>query len=220
MSDSALGDQSSKNEDAGEHYGLPDAWFGCADETPDENFYASPRMVAHIDAATLTALTEFYRSFIPAHSDVLDLMSSWISHLPTELPLGKVVGLGMNAEELAANTQLTEWSVQNLNDQQVLPYASASFDRALIVVSIQYLRRPIDVLLSVHKVLREGAEIAIAMSHRLFPTKAIVAFQSLSVDDRMNLVSYYLEKAGFCDIKLVDCSPPNADPLWIVTGKK
>ncbi|MDA7722968.1 hypothetical protein N8862_00845 [Pseudomonadales bacterium] len=206
--------------DSDAHYGLPNAWFVCADETPDEDFYLSPRMVAHVDEDTLTALTEFYRSFIPPQSDVVDLMSSWISHLPAELPLGKVAGLGMNTDELAANTQLTEWSVQNLNDQPMLPYASASFDRALIVVSIQYLRRPIDVLLSVHDVLREGAEIAIAMSHRLFPTKAIVAFQSLSVDDRMNLVRYYLEKAGFREIEQLDCSPANADPLWIVTGKK
>jgi SAM-dependent methyltransferase len=203
-----------------EHYDLPNAWFVRADETPDEDFYQSPRMVAHVDEGTLAALTEFYRSFIPPHSDVLDLMSSWISHLPTEVQLGRVIGLGMNADELAANTQLTEWSVQNLNDQPTLPYASASFDRTLIVVSIQYLRRPIDVLLSVHNVLRVGAEIAIGMSHRLFPTKAIVAFQSLSVDERMNLVRYYLDKAGFREIKLIDCSPPNADPLWIVTGKK
>jgi SAM-dependent methyltransferase len=217
MSDSTVSDASGESN---EHYGLPNAWFVCADETPDEDFYQSPRMVAHVDEGTLTALTEFYRSFIPQHSDVLDLMSSWISHLPAEVQLGRVVGLGMNADELAANTQLTQWSVQNLNDQPILPYASESFDRALIVVSIQYLRRPIDVLLSVHNVLREGAEIAIAMSHRLFPTKAIVAFQSLSVDERMNLVRYYLDKAGFREIKLIDCSPPNADPLWIVTGKK
>ena len=217
MSDSTVSDASGESN---EHYGLPNAWFVCADETPDEDFYQSPRMVAHVDEGTLTALTEFYRSFIPQHSDVLDLMSSWISHLPAEVQLGRVVGLGMNADELAANTQLTQWSVQNLNDQPILPYASESFDRALIVVSIQYLRRPIDVLLSVHNVLREGAEIAIAVSHRLFPTKAIVAFQSLSVDERMNLVRYYLDKAGFREIKLIDCSPPNADPLWIVTGKK
>ena len=217
MSDSTVSDASGESN---EHYGLPNAWFVCADATPDEDFYQSPRMVAHVDEGTLTALTEFYRSFIPQHSDVLDLMSSWISHLPAEVQLGRVVGLGMNADELAANTQLTQWSVQNLNDQPILPYASESFDRALIVVSIQYLRRPIDVLLSVHNVLREGAEIAIAMSHRLFPTKAIVAFQSLSVDERMNLVRYYLDKAGFREIKLIDCSPPNADPLWIVTGKK
>ncbi len=207
-------------EPSDEHYGLPNAWFVRADETPDEEFYQLPRMVAHIDEDTLAALTEFYRSFIPAKSDVLDLMSSWISHLPEEISLGRVAGLGMNAQELAANTQLAEWSVQNLNDQPILPYASASFDRALIVVSIQYLRRPIDVLLSVHNVLRDGAEIAIAMSHRLFPTKAIAAFQSLSVDDRVNLVSYYLQKAGFREINLVVCSPPSGDPLWIVTGKK
>ena len=206
--------------DSDAHYGLPNAWFVCADATPDEAFYQTPRMVAHIDEATIAALTEFYRSFIPPHSDVLDLMSSWISHLPTEVLLGRVAGVGMNTDELAANAQLTEWSVQNLNTQPTLAYASASFDRALIVVSIQYLRRPIDVMLSVHNVLREGGEIAIAMSHRLFPTKAIAAFQSLSVEDRVNLVRYYLEKAGFADIKLVDCSPADADPLWIVTGKK
>ena len=213
-------DDGEMGADSDAHYGLPNAWFVCADATPDEAFYQTPRMVAHIDEATIAALTEFYRSFIPPQSDVVDLMSSWISHLPAELPLGKVAGLGMNAAELVANTQLTEWSVQNLNTQPTLAYASASFDRALIVVSIQYLRRPIDVMLSVHNVLREGGEIAIAMSHRLFPTKAIAAFQSLSVEDRVNLVRYYLEKAGFADIKLVDCSPADADPLWIVTGKK
>lgn len=217
----------SDNTDAGltsaeseTHYGLPNAWFVCADEAPDEEFYQTPRMVAHIDEATLRALTEFYRSFIPAQSDVLDLMSSWISHLPDDLPLGRVAGSGMNADELAANAQLTEWSVQNLNEQPTLSYASASFDRVLIVVSIQYLRRPIDVLLSVYNSMREGAEIAIAMSHRLFPTKAIAAFQSLSAEDRVNLVRYYLDKAGFQEIEQIDCSPANADPLWIVTGKK
>ena len=216
-------DQASDGEgidDSDDHYGLPGAWFVCADESADEDFYQVPRLVAHVDEGTLAALTEFYLSFIPAKADVLDLMSSWISHLPTDVSLGRVVGLGMNADELAANEQLDEWSVQNLNQQPTLPYDHDSFDIALIVVSIQYLRRPIDVLLSVHNVLREGGSIAIAMSHRLFPTKAIAAFQSLTVEDRMSLVRYYLDKAGFQDINLLDCSPPNADPLWIVTARK
>jgi SAM-dependent methyltransferase len=203
-----------------EYYGLPRAWFERMDDASDESFYAQPRLVAHIDQATLEALTQFYTTFIPPHSDVLDLMSSWISHLPMDLELGRVVGLGMNAQELGINEQLDEWAVQNLNKQPELPYATNSFDRVLIVVSIQYLREPIDVLASALDVLREGGEIAIAMSHRLFPTKAIAAFQSLSTEDRMGLVQYYLQQAGFREVEFVDRSPPDADPLWIMTGKK
>ena len=85
---------------------LSSRFFQREDESPDEDFYAQPRMVAHIDSVTIDALTEFYREFIPAHADVLYLMSSWISHLPDDLSLGKVSGLGMNDEELANNPQL------------------------------------------------------------------------------------------------------------------
>ena len=147
-------------------------------------------------------------------------MSSWISHLPQEVALSRVAGLGMNAQELAANTQLTEWCVQNLNRNPELPYVDESFDRALIVVSIQYLTQPVDVLRSVFRVLKPGGAIAIAMSHRLFPTKAIVAFQSMPRDDKMTLVGYCLQRSGFADIEFHDRSPEGADPLWIMTASK
>ena len=64
-------------------------------------------------------------------------MSSWISHLPAEsaLPLGRVEGLGMNAEELAKNPRLAAWRAHDLNDDPRLPYASTSFDFALCAVS-------------------------------------------------------------------------------------
>ena len=202
------------------YFGLPVAWFERADDEIDDVFYAQPRMVAHVDEATLSSLTNFYRNFVPAHADVLDLMSSWISHLPQELALSRVAGLGMNAQELAANSQLTEWSVQNLNRNPVLPYADSSFDRAMIVVSIQYLTRPVDVLRSVFRVLKPGGAIAIAMSHRLFPTKAIAAFQGMQRDDKMKLVGYCLQQSGFTDIEFHDESPPDADPLWILTATK
>ena len=204
-----------------EHYfGLPVAWFERADDEIDDVFYEHPRMVAHVDEATLLSLTDFYRNFVPAHADVLDLMSSWISHLPQELALSRVAGLGMNAQELAANTQLTEWCVQNLNRNPVLPYADGSFDRAMIVVSIQYLTQPVDVLRSVFRVLKPGGAVAIAMSHRLFPTKAIAAFQGMQRDDKMKLVGYCLQQSGFTDIQFHDESPPQADPLWILTATK
>jgi hypothetical protein len=199
---------------------LSDGWFVRMDEAPDAEFYRIPRFVAHIDDATIHALTEFYRSFIPDNADVLDLMSSWISHLPTEKPYGRVSGLGMNAEELAANPQLDDYQVHDLNAEPQLPYGTAEFDRAAIAVSIQYLTKPVEVLESTAKALRAGGQICIAMSHRLFPTKAILAFHRFVPAQRVQLVMTYLEHAGFVDVRFIDQSPDGADPLWLVVGTR
>jgi SAM-dependent methyltransferase len=202
------------------YFGLPGFWFQRPDSEADDLFYEQARMVAHIDDATMDAVTEFYREFIPANASVLDLMSSWLSHLPQDLTLNRVAGLGMNAQELAANTQLTEWCVHNLNENPRLPFEEGSFDRVLIVVSIQYLIRPVEVLQSVLRALKPGGAIAIAMSHRLFPTKAIAAFQGMERDDKMKLVGYCLKQAGFSEIAFHDRSPLGADPMWIMTACK
>lgn len=197
---------------------IPEQFFQRADQSPDENFYQSPRFVTHIDQATIDALTRFYAEFIPAHARLLDLMSSWISHLPDDLTLDRVAGLGMNEAELAANPRLTDFCVHNLNRDPRLPYPSGSFDRVTIAVSVQYLIRPIEVMRSVHDVLASDGGVCIAMSHRLFPTKAIAAFQHLGVEDRLGLVRHYLTVAGFREIEIVDRSPAGADPLWLAVG--
>ncbi|MEM7098640.1 MAG: methyltransferase domain-containing protein [Pseudomonadota bacterium] len=197
---------------------LPTHWFERADTSPDEHFYAQPRLVTHIDDATIEQLTAYYRTFIPAGAAVLDLMSSWISHLPDDLALDRVAGLGMNAEELAQNDRLSDWCVHNLNTEPALPYPDAAFDRIVLAVSVQYLIQPIAVMKSASQVLKPGGKICIAMSHRLFPTKAIAAFQRLGPEDRIRLVMAYLAEAGFVDVEFVDRSPSNADPLWLVVG--
>lgn len=198
---------------------LPAHWFERVDNSDDAQFYGQPRLVAHIDDATIEQLTSYYKSFIPSGADVLDLMSSWISHLPDDLLLGRVSGLGMNAEELTQNERLSDWCVHNLNTQPDLPYAEASFDRVVLAVSIQYLIQPIAVMASAKQVLRPGGQICIAMSHRLFPTKAIAAFQRLAPEDRIRLVMAYLTTAGFVEVEFINRSPPNADPLWLVVGR-
>lgn len=197
---------------------IPAHFFRRTDESPDEAFYESPRFVAHIDEATIGALTGYYREFLPDGARVLDLMSSWISHLPDEKPFSRVSGLGMNAAELAANPRLTDYCVHNLNRQPRLPYAPGEFDRVLIAVSVQYLIRPVEVMASIHETLSADGAVCIAMSHRLFPTKAVAAFQALSAQDRVRLVSHYLSVAGFREIVFHDRSPPQADPLWLVVG--
>ncbi|MGI9326121.1 MAG: class I SAM-dependent methyltransferase [Pseudomonadales bacterium] len=196
------------------------ALYRRVDETDDALFYAQPRMVLHIDESTVAALTEFYRSFIPANSDVLDLMSSWVSHLPPDQVYGQVCGLGMNAAELQANSQLTEHCVHDLNKAPQLPYPMESFDRALCCVSVQYLTQPLAVFRSVLNCLRPGGELCIATSHRLFPSKAIAAFARLAPQARIALISEYLRQAGFVDVSFVDSSPNDGDPLWLVLGQR
>lgn len=198
---------------------IPANFFQRADESADALFYIEPRFVTHIDDATILALTDYYREFLPVGSDVLDLMSSWISHLPPDVKFNRVSGLGMNQEELVGNPRLDDFQVHDLNNDPELPYPESSFDRVLIAVSIQYLVRPLEVFASISQVLRNSGEICIAMSHRLFPTKAIAAFQHLATAERISLVRHYLQQSGFVDIEFLDRSPVNADPLWLVTAR-
>ena len=198
---------------------LPAAMFARVDESDDALFYRQPRLVLHIDDATVAALTRYYADVLPRGAHVLDLMSSWVSHLPHELALGDVVGVGMNADELAANPRLTERVVQDLNRDPRLPFAAARFDAVAIAVSVQYLTRPVDVFAEIGRVLKPGGRAIVAMSHRCFPTKAIRAFHTLDASDRIRLVATYFAMAeNFDDAAFVDRSPPNADPLWIVTA--
>ena len=200
---------------------IPPAYFRRADELPDRLFYQVPRLVTHIDEATIAALTQFYRDQLPAAGDLLDLMSSWISHLPEEVAYGRVAGLGMNREELAANPRLTDFVVHDLNANPRLPFAATCFDAVLIAVSVQYLIRPMEVFGAIARVLRPGGHCIVAMSHRLFPTKAIAAFCQLRPRERIDLVQAYFALAGgFEAPSFFDASPPTADPLWIVAARR
>jgi hypothetical protein len=197
----------------------PDSFFKRVDESSDELFYGQPRFVEHIDRTTIDALSAYYADVLAPGIDVLDLMSSWISHLPDTLELGRVSGLGMNAQELAANRQLTDWCVHDLNSNPDMGI-QGSYDAVICAVSIQYLVRPVDVMCSVAHALRRNGSVHVAMSHRCFPTKAIAAFQQISPQQRGKLVGYYLEQASFHDIEFHDRSPEHGDPLWIVSAKK
>jgi SAM-dependent methyltransferase len=197
-----------------------DEWFARVDEGDDALFYREPRFVAHIDAGTITALTQYYREALHDGMRVLDLMSSWISHLPPEAGYATVAGLGMNAAELDANERLTLRCVHDLNRDPQLPFPAASFDAVLIAVSVQYLVQPVAVFRDLARVLAPGGQVVVAMSHRCFPTKAVRAFHLLRPRDRMRLVASYFDLAGgFEPARLVDRSPPGEDPLWIVTAR-
>ena len=199
---------------------FPPGFFDRPDESDDANFYAAPRYVTHIDGATIAALTQAYRELLPAGGSVLDLMSSWVSHLPDEIEFGRVVGLGMNAPELARNPRLTEYVVHDLNREPCLPYEVGSFDAVLNAVSVQYLTRPVEVFRDVARVLRPGGLHALAISQRCFPTKAIRAFHVVPLPERPQVVQAYFDGAGGYGAPAVwDRSPPGSDPLWIVHAR-
>ena len=201
--------------------GFPAELFARQDTSPDSAFYRVPRLVAHIDVATIAALTDFYAEVLPAGADLLDLMSSWISHLPGDVQYGHVAGLGMNREELAANPRLAEHVVHDLNAQPTLPFPDARFDAVMIAVSVQYLVQPVAVFREIGRVLRDGGQLIVAMSHRCFPTKAIRAFHQLPANERVRLVGAYCQQAAcFDSIEFVDRSPAQADPLWIVHARR
>ncbi len=199
--------------------GLPHGAFDKADPTPDACFYDQPRFVAHIDDGAIAAVTQAYRALLPAGGAILDLMSSWISHLPPEMAFAHVTGHGMNAEELAANPRLDAWFVQDLNADPVLQLASASLDAACICVSVQYLQQPVAVFRDLARVLRPGAPLVITFSNRCFPTKAVAIWQALDGARQQQMVSLCLARAGFGAIETGEVLPDHGDPIWAVIGR-
>ncbi len=199
---------------------LPPDFFRRFDEADDAEFYVAPRLVTHIDDATIAALTDLYRELLPAGGAILDLMSSWVSHLPPEVAYRHVAGLGMNRVELEHNPRLSERVVQDLNAQPQLPFGDASFDAVINAVSIQYLTRPVEVYASVRRVLKPGGVAIIATSHRCFPTKAVVAWHASDAAARVRLLKRYFELAdGYAPAEYIDRSPAGADPLWVVLAR-
>lgn len=202
--------------------GLPPTAFDRQDESRDGDFYSHPRFVTHIDDAAIAEVTKLYRELFPNKGAILDLMSSWVSHLPPEVDYSRVVGVGMNSEELAANKQIDQWLVQDLNENPDLPFQDGEFDGAGICVSIQYLTNPVEVLREAGRVLKDGAPIVITFSNRCFPTKAVAVWQTLDDKGHGRLVEHYLRQAGnWQDIRTLDRSPRRfwGDPLYAVVAR-
>ena len=200
--------------------GLPAQSFTKDDPADDAAFYVVPRLVTHIDDAAIAALTGYYRRALPAGGAVMDLMSSWVSHLPPEAVYGEVIGHGMNAEELAANPRLHRWFLHDLNRDPALPLPDAGLDAATICVGVQYLQQPVPVLRDLRRALKPGAPLIVSFSNRCFPTKAVAVWLRLDDRDHATLVQHYLDAAGFGEVEahlLMDGR--RSDPLIAVVGR-
>jgi SAM-dependent methyltransferase len=195
--------------------------FKKSDVGDDSDFYAQPRFVTHIDDTAIAALSSFYREGLPAGGVLLDLMSSWVSHLPSDVSYAEVIGHGMNDSELAANPRLGRRFVLDLNRNPRLPLCDSTVDAAMICVSIQYLQQPVAVLREVARILKPGQPLVISFSNRCFPTKAVAIWRALDHAGHAQLVTLYLRRAGFENIKTrILCDGHAGDPLTVVVGRR
>lgn len=167
------------------------------DNSDDQLFYAEPRFVQHLDQAFRERLTQLYRERIPAQAVVLDLMSSWVSHLPDDISYGRVIGHGLNEQELAANPRLDSHWLQNLNLNQEIPLQSESVDAVLIVAGWQYLQYPEAVASELLRVTRPGGQLIVSFSNRMFFTKAPQVWADGSDRDHLTIVAEVLMAQGW-----------------------
>ena len=206
---------------------FPPGFFDREDESPDGRFYGPPRLVTHIDDGAVAAVSDLYAELGVDGSAseprrVLDLMSSWVSHLwtaPAEL-----VVLGMNPTELEANPQATERVVRDLNVDPTLPFEDASFDAVLCCVSVDYLVHPVEVLREAARVLRPGAPVVLTFSNRCFPSKAVAGWLYADDEGRCAIAATYVRLAGGFDEPEVSLRTPagryRGDPLYAVVARR
>jgi SAM-dependent methyltransferase len=203
---------------------LDPRYFVRRDESPDPLFYEQPRFTVHIDDGAIAAATAVYRELLPEDGVILDLMSSWRSHLPTDLHFMEVVGLGLNAQEMDDNPQLDRIIVHDLNADPSLPFDDESFDGAVVTVSVQYMTRPVETFAEVNRVLRSGAPFVLTYSNRCFPTKAVTAWLSTTDQQHANIIATYFQESGnWGDVYAQDRSPRGesaGDPLFAVWAWK
>ncbi|MBI1258348.1 MAG: methyltransferase domain-containing protein [Chloroflexi bacterium] len=200
---------------------FPESYFQRPDNSDDSLFYRTPRKVVHIDDGAINALREQFALLLPPGGVYLDLMSSWRSHLPDSLKPARVVGLGMNSEEMRDNPQLNRHVVHDLNIDPSLPFEDAVFDAAFCTVSVQYLTQPVAVFREVKRVLKTGAPFVVSFSNRCFPSKAVAIWQSTTDAQHLALVTRYFEDAGnWSDITAWQKPSTGSDPLYIVWAKK
>ncbi|MGB3513515.1 MAG: methyltransferase domain-containing protein [Microcoleaceae cyanobacterium] len=180
------------------------------DDSDDNLFYSYPRFVTHVDEGFIDQLTNLYRDRLKPNTRILDMMSSWVSHLPEEIEFAHVEGHGMNEEELAKNRQLDRYFIQDLNKDLKLPLADQDFDAVINCVSIQYLQYPDAIFYEIYRILKPGGIAIISFSNRMFSQKAISAWRDGSETARVELVKRYFDSVknangmpGFSQVEVV-----------------
>ncbi len=173
------------------------------DESNDYEFYSSPKFVYHLDANFRKTLTELYKKEINNNCFILDLMSSWDSYLPKELSYKKVIGHGLNNEELERNQVLEKYWTQNFNHKQEIPLEDKSIDYCLMVAAWQYLQYPEKISEEISRILKNKGKFIISFSNRAFWHKSPNIWTNSNEEERLQYVRKILVGNGFLEPKII-----------------
>ncbi|WP_269615493.1 SAM-dependent methyltransferase [Prochlorococcus marinus] len=200
-----------------------------SDICDDEIFYQHPRFVHHLSDSFRNRLTNLYSEYLLNHHIILDLMSSWVSHLPSNISYKKVIGHGMNEAELCSNERLDRFFIQNLNKKQNMPIEDSSVDVGLIVAGWQYLQYPEKVSLELSRVIKCDSLLIISFTNRAFWTKAPNIWTYSSEEKRIEYVTSVLTSNGWRienilnektqDKKLFGFYSSESDPFFSVIAR-
>ncbi len=174
------------------------------DVTDDQIFYQQPRYVHHLSDSFRSRLTNLYSKYLLNHYVILDLMSSWVSHLPSNIRYKKVIGHGMNEAELSSNKRLDRFWVQNLNKTQNMPVEDSSIDVCLIVAGWQYLQYPEKVSIELSRIIKSDSLLIISFTNRAFWTKAPNIWTYSSEAKRIEYVTSVLKTNGWRIDKIIN----------------
>jgi SAM-dependent methyltransferase len=195
---------------------------GLADAPPEADLSSEfPAMSPErIDSAAIAAITDLYREILPAGGAILDVMSSWVSHLPPETHYHRVVGISADACALSENPFLDDWRVQDLNANPKLPFADGEFDGATLCVAIQHMTRPGELIREIARVLRPGAPLVVTFSQRCEAARAVACWCLLDDAAQLCLVAqHFADNGNWADIRCLDRTPAGGgSPLYAVIG--
>lgn len=197
--------------------------FQRVDESNDTLFYEVPRLVIHVDQNASNALAEYFRDYLPKNGIILDLMSSFSSHLPNCSGFSLVCGLGLNKVEMEKNPQLSSCIVHDLNTTPILPFAENVFDSCLLSFSVQYLIKPVSLITDIGRILKPAGFCHIAFSNRMFPSKAVAIWQAASDLERANLITRYFDQSKIFDAPKTEQLVKQGsgyDPLYVVRATR
>ncbi|MGI9606737.1 MAG: class I SAM-dependent methyltransferase [Acidimicrobiales bacterium] len=203
-------------EDPGSDHTFPPGFFSRADDHDDAEFYSFPRLVHHLDDHARVAVSELYENLGVA-GRVLDLMSSWVSHLSTKPD--HLTVLGMNTHELDQNPMADRRIRHDLNADPILPFPDASFDEAICTVSVDYMTQPVQVFDEIRRTLTTGGTFVCTFSNRCFPTKAVMGWLASSDEDRCGIVAdYFATSVGWDEpqVRVLVGPGSGTDPLFAV----
>ena len=173
------------------------------DESNDAEFYSDPKFVYHLDANFRQYLVSIYKNEIVNNSTVLDLMSSWDSYLPNKKKYKKVIGHGLNKQELEKNKIFDSYWIQNFNLNQEIPLENNSVDYCLMVAAWQYLQYPENLTREISRILNNNGKIIISFSNRAFWHKAPNIWTSSTEEERVKYVRKVLISNGFNEPKII-----------------